>query len=130
MRRIFAGSWVDEMDGVQAKNLTTVLRKLQAEERERIDRYFEVIETAVTAMVDDEDCRRPTPAQSPEHQLLSRALLAKRLGISSRTISELLSEGLPCVRFGKRVQFDYEDVVAWAKARTVTCPKRRLRIVK
>ena len=53
-------------------------------------------------------------ANQSERRLLNKKELAERLGVSVRTISNLQIEGLPTVNFGKkRVQFNYEKVLAW-----------------
>lgn len=59
-------------------------------------------------------------AARPERNLINKKELAARLGISVRTVSELQTEGLPSVILGKRrIQFDYEAVLIWAKDRKI-----------
>lgn len=124
------------MTGDQAKALRIVLRDFRACEKERVDRCFDLAEEALSILVNDELSARSgtavfADAAGGEVRLLTKSKLAERLGISTRTISELMTEGLPCVRFGKRVQFDYDDVLSWAKGRKIPIARRtKLRVVK
>jgi len=59
-----------------------------------------------------------SPPTNSENRLLNRKEIAERLGVSVRTVSELINDGLPTVPLGKRrIQFDCEKVLNWAKNR-------------
>jgi excisionase family DNA binding protein len=57
------------------------------------------------------------PKVEPERRYISTKELAKRLSISSVTVHRLRKEGLPDVRIGYRVLFDYERVALWVEER-------------
>jgi excisionase family DNA binding protein len=66
-----------------------------------------------------------------EKRLLNKKELAERLGVSVRTISSLQKEGLPTVQFGKkRVQFNYDKVLAWLEREVEISRKTKLCVVK
>ncbi len=70
-------------------------------------------------------------AARPERKLLNKKEIAERLGVSVRTVSELQTEGMPTVALGKRrIQFDFEDILIWAKGRKIKGRgKTKLRVV-
>ena len=87
----------------------------------------------LTAFVDKEEIANKVQLMpsTQEKRLLNKEDIADRLGVSERMISELQTEGLPTVKIGRRVLFDFEDVLDWMKNRVVK--KRRknnLRVVK
>lgn len=50
------------------------------------------------------------------NRLVSKKEMAKLLGFSERTVSGLLSRGMPHMRFGaRRVRIDPEDAIRWCK---------------
>ncbi len=117
------------------RKLRGVIREIRAQEKERIDRYFDLAEQLLTVVVADQGRSSATAvsggADGGGSRLLNKAELAKRLGVSTRTVSDLLSDGMPCVRLGRRVQFDYEDVLTWAKGRQAKDQRtNRLRVVR
>ena len=73
-------------------------------------------------------CSSPT---NSDEKFLNRKQIAERLGVSVRTVSELINEGLPTVPLGKRrIQFDCEEVLTWAKNRRIEeRGKTKLRVV-
>jgi len=82
------------------------------------------------------ECEKPIEKVSPqrinnEKRIIDRKELAERLGVSVRTISNLQNEGLPTIqRFGRRILFDYEDVLTWAKDKEIKGRrKNKLRVV-
>jgi len=56
--------------------------------------------------------------QTPERRLISAKELANRLGISLVTVHRLRKQGLPEIRIGCRVVFDYERVAQWVDQRS------------
>jgi len=46
-------------------------------------------------------------------ELLTKKELAKRLRVSPRKIE--LDESMPCIRWGRNVRYDWQDVVAYLK---------------
>lgn len=48
-------------------------------------------------------------------ELITRTELLEKLKMSSPTLYRLESEGLPVMRNGKVVRYDWEDVVEWMK---------------
>jgi predicted DNA-binding transcriptional regulator AlpA len=70
-------------------------------------------------------------AARPENRFVNRKEVAARLGVSVRTVSDLINEGLPTVPLGKRrVQFDCEEVLSWTKDRRIKGRgKTKLRVV-
>lgn len=53
---------------------------------------------------------------------LTRAQLAKALGVSARTVTSWVSEGCPCTREGNRDLFDEAKVRAWRAGRQRAAP--------
>lgn len=72
-----------------------------------------------------------SPPTNPEKRFLNRKQIAERLGVSVRTVSELINEGLPTIPLGrKRIQFDCDEVLSWAKNRRIEeRGKTKLRVV-
>lgn len=97
---------------------------------------YQVAELAcktVAVFVDKEETEKQHQifTVNQETRLLNKKEIAGRLGISERTVSELQTEGLPIVKIGKRVLFDYEDVLDWLKNRGIKKGrKNNLRVVK
>jgi len=59
---------------------------------------------------------------APPHpnQLLTYAEAAKLLGICERTLWTLTSTGeIPCVRIGRSVRFNPDDLQVWIETKTV-----------
>lgn len=56
----------------------------------------------------------------PEKRFLNKKELAELFGVSVRKISDLQAQGLPIMsRFGRRIIFDREDVLIWAKDKEI-----------
>lgn len=47
--------------------------------------------------------------------LITKSELAKRLSVCSRTVDRMLVKGMPHVKIGTAVRFDYDEVIAWLK---------------
>lgn len=47
--------------------------------------------------------------------MLKKKELADKLKISVPMVDKLMREGLPRIKIGKSVRFEYEEVVAWLK---------------
>lgn len=73
----------------------------------------------------------PARTLKPEKRLLNRKEIAEFLGVSVRTVGNLISDGLPTMSLGKkRVQFDCEEVLLWLKDRKIKGrAKTKLRVV-
>jgi hypothetical protein len=50
-------------------------------------------------------------------QLLTKRVIAVRLGVSTATVDRYVAQGMPFEPFGTSKRFRYEDCEAWAKAR-------------
>ncbi len=96
-----------------------------ARQADRLGRsgLYDFLEAALTALIEEvravvreTGCSSRGPAA-----LLDRKQLAALLGISERSISDLQNDGMPCLRFGRCVKFDYEKILEWAAKR----PDRR-----
>lgn len=73
----------------------------------------------------------PAQTAKPKKGLVNRKEIAELLGVSVRTVSNLISDGLPTVPLGKkRVQFNYDEVLLWLKDRKIKGrAKPKLRVV-
>ncbi len=49
--------------------------------------------------------------------MLDKKDLAKELKVSIPTIDRLIAKGMPKIKVGKAVRFEYPEVVAWLKSR-------------
>lgn len=49
--------------------------------------------------------------------LQSREELAHLLGVTVRTVDELVRDGMPSIRVRRRRMFDYSDVMQWLRDR-------------
>lgn len=47
--------------------------------------------------------------------MLKKKELADKLKISVPMVDKLMREGLPRIKIGKSVRFEYEEVVSWLK---------------
>lgn len=103
-----------------------------------VHRFAELADETLTAFVELEPEEKQVSiaterqrAARPERKLLNKKEIAERLGVSVRTVSELQTEGMPTVALGtRRIQFDFEDVLIWAKGRKIKGRgKRKLRVV-
>lgn len=47
--------------------------------------------------------------------MLTKKQLAEKLKVSVYTIDRLRKKGLPAVKVGSNIRFDYEDVAKWLK---------------
>lgn len=50
--------------------------------------------------------------------LLTKKELAKNLKISLRTVDRLMTSGIPYIKIGKSVRFDFEAVMEWFKSKS------------
>ena len=49
--------------------------------------------------------------------MLNKKQLAKKLNISIPMIDKLMKNGMPKIKIGKSVRFEYEEVLKWIKER-------------
>ncbi|MGI8555851.1 MAG: helix-turn-helix transcriptional regulator [Pyrinomonadaceae bacterium] len=91
----------------------------------------EVAAETLTAFVDEEKpIEKVLLPVSHENRLLNKRELAARLGVSVRSLDNLISDGLKPVRIGKRVLFDYEKVLLWIEDQEIISRrKKNLRMV-
>lgn len=47
--------------------------------------------------------------------MLKKQELAEKLNISVPMVDKLMREGMPKIKIGKSVRFDYEEVLMWIK---------------
>ena len=50
--------------------------------------------------------------------MLKKQELADKLNISVAMVDKLMREGMPKIKIGKSVRFDYEQVLKWIKERS------------
>lgn len=90
-------------------------------------------EHTLTAFVENEETTKQVlslPQAHHENRLLNRKEIAELLGVSVRTIGNLISEGLPTAPVGRRIQFKYEDVLNWLEDKEIKGRgKTKLRVV-
>lgn len=111
---------------------------MNAEQAKILSQFFhkvaELAEHTLTAFVENEETTKQVlalpPAQS-KNGLYNRKEIAELLGVSVRTIGNLISEGLPTVPVGeRRIQFKYEDVLNWLEDKEIKGRgKTKLRVV-
>lgn len=120
------------MTAEQAKKLGLIFRQVRDVVKNSIDDLADIAENALSVFVESENTtRRELPPVINENRLLDKTELAERLGISVRKVSDLQTEGLPTVKLGKSVRFDYDEVLIWAKDRKIKSRrKNNLRVVK
>lgn len=98
-------------------------------------KFAELAAETLTAFAESEERSNQVsfalPPTNSEKRFMNRKQIADRLGVSVRTVSELINEGLPTVPLGKRrIQFDCEEVLTWAKDRRIKeRGKTKLRVV-
>ncbi len=117
----------------QVKKLSLVFRQVREVVKDAVDNLESIAENALIIFADDGTDRKVLPSSvAIENRLLNQKELAERLGVSVRTVSNLQSEGMPVVHLGrKRVQFDYEEVLIWAKDKKIKSRrKNNLRVVR
>ena len=49
--------------------------------------------------------------------MLNKKELAQKLSISVSMVNKLLTQGMPRIKIGKSVRFDYDEVLKWIKER-------------
>ncbi len=72
-----------------------------------------------------------SPPINSEKRFMNREEVSEYLGVSVRTVSELIKEDLPIERLGKRrIQFDRQRVLSWLENRRFEeRGKTKLRVV-
>lgn len=119
------------MTSTQSKQLRNFIRDARDSMKNSIDDLARIAESAIEAFDSEPSIPNATIQPIIDRGLINKTQLSERLGISTRTISDLMTDGLPFVKFGKRVQFDYADVLTWAKQRNARVSgKSRLRVVR
>ncbi len=99
-------------------------------------RFADLADETLTAFVEAEEnqvsnATQVYSAKQPASRLMNKAEIADHLGVSVRTVSNLIKDGLPTVPLGqRRIQFNCEEVLLWAKNREVKrSGKAKLRAV-
>ena len=120
------------MKSEQNDKLILLLREASQVLHRSIDDLCEVAEKILTEFSETNGSPDNHVFRTEPKCLLTKEQLSKRLGICERLISSLINEGLPYISFETRKQFDYDDVVSWAKNRNVENrkSKTKLRVVK
>lgn len=101
--------------------------------RQSLFKIAEVFSETLTVFVEKEEKPIQTFSRPAIHEnrLLNQKQLAERLNVSARTISNLQNEGLPTVKLGKRILFNYDDVLIWAKDKEIKGRRKtKLRVVR
>ena len=49
--------------------------------------------------------------------MLNKNQLAVKLSVHANTVYNLIKEGMPHIKIGKKYRFDYEEVLTWLKNR-------------
>lgn len=116
----------------QAKRVSQLIRQVRETVKTAVDDLSEIAENALSIFTESEITSRQTlSSATDEKRLLNKVELAKRLGVCSRTVSDLLKDGMPYVRIKTRIQFDYDDVLIWLKSQEVEDRRQNnLRVVK
>lgn len=52
-----------------------------------------------------------------KNKWVKKSILAERLNISVPMVDKLMREGMPKIKIGKSVRFDYDEVLKWIKER-------------
>ena len=87
------------MTAEKIKKLMLVFRQMRDVVKDSIDNLEAVAENALMIFVDDQTEQKSLPSSvAIENRLLNKTELAERLGISTRTVSNLQDEGLPSVK--------------------------------
>jgi excisionase family DNA binding protein len=120
------------MEAEKAKKLILIFRQIREVVKTAIDDLEAIAENTLMIFVDDQSDRIAMPSSvAIENRLLNKKEIAERLGVSVRTVSDLQTEGLPTVKLGKRVLFDYQDVLVWAKGKEIKSRrKNNLHVVR
>ena len=120
------------MTAEQSQKLIRITSNLAALGKRFIDDAFCQVEMAIRAIEDVTDSPGLSQTRHADKPigLVDRKRLAELLGISQRSISDLLNDGLPCIRLNRSVRFDYEEVLVWFhNSKKERDRKRRLRVV-
>lgn len=117
----------------QVKKLSLVVRQVRDVVKSSIDEISDIAESALSIFIDSDQSNTnlTSISNSNEKRLLNKKEIANKLGISVRTLCDLQNEGLPTVKLGKRVLFDYEEVLNWAKRKEIKSRrKNKFRVVR
>lgn len=125
------------MTSEQTKKLSSIVRRACDSAKDLFDIFAQLADDALQVLSEPDEKRVSIAtgngqAAQPENRLLNREEIAEHLGVSVRTVGDLIKDGLPTIPLGKRrVQFDYEEVLTWAKDRRIKgVQKTNLRVVK
>lgn len=87
---------------------------------EKLEKHVVDLYKLINALVEQDEYippneERESPTQIDDlcKTLVTRAVLAERMGVSERTIARYSEIGLPCVRIGLRVMYDIPTVHKW-----------------
>ncbi len=71
-----------------------------------------------------------SPSPIIQKRFMNRKEVAEFLGVSVRTVANLIKDGLPTVHLCGRIQFDSEKVASWTEERRIKeRGKTKLRVV-
>jgi predicted DNA-binding transcriptional regulator AlpA len=120
------------MTAEQSEKLIRITGNLAALGKRFIDDAFCQVSVAIRTLEAGSSSSQISETRNADKPigLVDRKRLAELLGISQRSISDLLNEGLPCIRLNRSVRFDYERVLAWCEKRNEKVNRnRKLRVV-
>lgn len=119
----------------QAQKLSSIVRRACDVAKDSIDSFAQLTDCALQVLSEPEEkevsiATFDNRAARPEG-FMNRKEIAKFLGVSVRTVGDLITEGLPTIPLGKRrIQFDPEEISVWAKDRRIKGHRKpKLRVV-
>lgn len=122
---------IDFMTTEKAQRLILIFRQIREVMKNTIDDIEAIAENALMIFVDGSEQKKVSASVAIESRLFNQKELAAKLGISTRTVSNLQNEGMPKIKLGDRVVFDYEEVLNWAKGRKLKSRRNNnLRVVR
>lgn len=120
----------------QTQKLSSIVRRACDVAKNSIDSFAQLADDALQVFADPNEnqvsiATNRRRAAQPERRLFNKKQIAELLNVCPRTVSTLQTEGLPVVKIGTRILFDYEKVLLWIERdETESGQKTNLRVVK
>jgi excisionase family DNA binding protein len=115
----------------QANKIRQLIRQGRETLKTCIDDLSAIAEKGLEVFAEVESGAVESIAQTGHDVLLTKRELAARLKVSLQTVNKWQTEGMPFIKRGKPIRFDYQDVREWLKASDKeTSGKTQLRVVK
>lgn len=120
----------------QKQKLSSIVRRACDAAKDSIDIFAQLADDALQVLSEPNGnqvsiATNRRRAAQPERRLFNKKEIAERLGVCPRTVSTLQTEGLPVVKIGTRILFDYEKVLLWIdEEKNEERGKGNLRMVK